>query len=447
MQFKKIISTFIILFFFQGVIVQDGLCPIPNYDNYLSFNTLSPSLKINSHDFLLGFENHLAAFQPGKADLFDQLTKSVEIDELTNAAENLNLDTRLVKFGLLHPVYVGLLMQIKKSHNPNNEKFTAFNLAGGPSIASFLLATNATNSYFFDHAPFSVDEFNKRINTIWDDIEQEVWEDDALHENASYYLNHQFWNGYNDCFYWDHIDFMEYKIILELKALGVERNSIRADKDKNGNAVIRFYWNYYGEKVREYKVTFVKMNLLSNDLSLDRIQQSINIDGELSKVKIIFQRAALSLLAKGEKYLPYFMAQLEENGYLILDDWAITEEGYRKQNPDTLFEKYNLDFSKIASRRVSLYLDLIRQMIRNDFIRQKKKNFKLTGYGTLTVRQLKSRNFSENNNQQSEENNLSDVLQPNISSRLKKTWHEISVFFSIKKLKQPNYTQTVFSSI
>ena len=156
MQFKKIISTLIILFFFQGVIIQDGLCPIPNYDNYgtgakrssaafpprslvrrptrtpprsfvgalhlnilhqshyLSLNTLSPSLKINSNDFLLGFKAHRKLFVAGTSELlendFDEEAKakrSVIFDRIPTASE-FGIKTVIFDYGNIFRMFDGI---------------------------------------------------------------------------------------------------------------------------------------------------------------------------------------------------------------------------------------------------------------------------------------------------------------------------------------------------
>ncbi|MBI4355731.1 MAG: HEAT repeat domain-containing protein [Candidatus Omnitrophica bacterium] len=223
-------------------------------------------------------------------------------------AELLDLDVPPVVNDLLDVAYVGHDMAVKAVVNPDNKPLVAVYGAAGTDISNFLLSTNATEAYFLDIA---------YDDTLPDKLQKSLQQWDTI-QLRDRYVKHKQSVGHGTFprfVFWN----MDGAIIQELKAMGVDRQTIALNTLPGNYAQLRFTWTYPGTtRKKQYTVTFIPTHLDILDLPNETPQQLKTVLRQ--GIDLYYQRAALSLPESYDHFMPQIGAALKIGGYCLTDD-------------------------------------------------------------------------------------------------------------------------------
>ncbi|MBU0671615.1 MAG: hypothetical protein KJ732_01150, partial [Candidatus Margulisbacteria bacterium] len=163
-----------------------------------------------------------------------------------------DLDYRATTNGLLGREFVAYDNAIRRIINPRHRDKTGLYSCAGADISNFLLSTDATVAYFVDLASPRVSELQRILTQEWD-----------RPETSEDYAPYKFRRGYARALSLG-MDYIEPKIITELKCLGVERyrpdgsQNINFAENPDGRVTISFDWAYGSQQAKTYSITYIK---------------------------------------------------------------------------------------------------------------------------------------------------------------------------------------------
>ncbi|MFH1846136.1 MAG: helix-turn-helix domain-containing protein [Candidatus Omnitrophota bacterium] len=228
---------------------------------------------------------------------------------------NNNIDQRLVKAGLLHELYVEHDMAVKEIVNPDNKPLTVVYGGAGADISNFLLSTNAIKAFFVDKVEIDIERIQKLKYESWDKLEQLI--EQVKTEEGESYRAYKERFGYGIT--WGETEEekkdLELLILFELKAIGVNKNSIRIRNNK-GFPEIKFKWTYLNGVQKQYSITFINTAIDEPEKYPKLLQDVLK-----KKIDIYYQRAGNYIASNYEKFLPLIASKLKAGGFLITDDF------------------------------------------------------------------------------------------------------------------------------
>lgn len=134
----------------------------------------------------------------------------------------------------------------------------------GPDLITVLQVTNAQEIFGLDYENTPNRQTLENYINEWDEIKsvpKTPWWDSAkerykIRETLVDNINHRRKTGY-----WDvgiiHIWGIEKCILMELKRMGIDRNTISLSED-NGHTILEFDWNFPGKNSQRRKVTYIE---------------------------------------------------------------------------------------------------------------------------------------------------------------------------------------------
>lgn len=254
------------------------------------------------------------------------------------AVEELGLDMRPIERSFLNARNVGHDMAIKQVINPDDQERTAVYAGSGADWSNFILSTNATEAYFIDREEVRAYELERAL-IEWDTIDAGKGKG-YMPGQMQEYRDKKYRQGFGVS--GDKYRFMpyyiEYKIMYELKVMGVKKkrsdgtDNIKITQDPKGKTVtITFDWAYAGETEREYAITFIQAEITRPK---DYPKALVNVLN--NGIDIYYQRAPLAIAGKYKKFLGEIASCVYEGGYLVTDDINL-EKG--ENDPDKILGK------------------------------------------------------------------------------------------------------------
>ncbi len=265
-----------------------------------------------------------AALTKPKDDILSRMTDlDFGSSEWTDIQETLGLDARPTQFPLLHSLFVGIFRELQLVLNPNHApgRIVVYGCAGA-DISGFLLSTDATEGYFIDQKKIASDMLRFWL-TFWDTIEEIP--------DQSYALE-KFFAGYAGSYWGQGIDYVERNIIVELKAMGVQRKDIYVEqKNPDDPVTLRFRWSHSGRAAdtKDYSIQFIQGDVTDPETFLDKLQ---HIRG---RAHAYLQRSGFDAAEQAGNYFPSLITLLEPDGFVAFDPSYI--------RPDKSNGKVNID--------------------------------------------------------------------------------------------------------
>ena len=194
---------------------------------------------------------------------------------------------------------------IRSAVNPDLDTYVIAVGGTGPNISAPLLDTFFTKAYFIDVIEFSVDKLKK-----WHEpFNWQLYE--ATSKNA--YFTYKRLVGWIDTNTFEKNP--EERLIMELKAMGVNREDVKIDVDDKGRPVVEF--KLPGDNTTR-KIVFIHQDLLNLDEELHS-----ELKGEL---EAYHQKGVLSVTNSYGKYLSSISEWIKPEGFLILNNYDKDEQ-------------------------------------------------------------------------------------------------------------------------
>ncbi len=234
-------------------------------------------------------------------------------------------DFVVVRNRLLSENCAGYAIEMKKIVNPNDQPIVGIYGGSGADVSSFFLSTNATQGFFVDTTA----------------VHRESLEDESLKNSVLEveYKTRKFESGYALSYASTGMTSIEFKVITELKAIGVTRNDIiilpkefwerRFPDEHNKPVTIKFAWAYPGQEKKERTITFIDADITA-PLQFPGILKEVLQEG----IDFYYQRAGYWIASRYEKFIPFLLKGMKAGAFLLTDDHYIIH--YSVQEADDL---------------------------------------------------------------------------------------------------------------
>jgi len=226
-------------------------------------------------------------------------------DRLASTAALLKLRRDLINGRYLAERFDDYATTIRSTVNPDLDAYVIAVGGTGPNISAPLLDTFFTKAYFIDVIEFSVDKLKK-----WHEpINWELY--NVTSKNA--YFTYKRYVGWIDTNTFEKNP--EERFIMELKAMGVNREDVKIDVDDKGRPVVEF--KLPGDN-KTRKIVFIHQDLFNLDEELH---------SELKgKLDAYHQKGVLSVTNSYGKYLSSISEWIKPEGFLILNNYDKDEQ-------------------------------------------------------------------------------------------------------------------------
>ncbi|MFC1658665.1 signal peptidase I [Candidatus Omnitrophota bacterium] len=310
-----------------------------------------------------------------KAKVIEEFRTFPELaSALPKSSEFSPVDMRPVEYGLKSELYVRYEMAIRQAVNPHNEEKIALNGGSGPDWASFILSTDASDAYFVDKTKFDIDKL-KGLMDSWYGL-NEINEISGYIEHGAL-LNHA--HGIIE------MTNIEHKLLINLKAMGVEKKDIKLINNPDGTVTIKFTWAYLGQGLREYSITYIQADITDPDNYPQRLKQILS-----TGIDIYYQKAGFGIPKRYDRFLSIIAKAVKEGGYLVTDDYSTEREIF---NPDSLLRSHNLNYTsenELVSAEMRYWESQVKFARRDDYIANTPVPLYLIYYGwRVRIRQKK----------------------------------------------------------
>ncbi|MDD5174029.1 MAG: hypothetical protein PHV48_04310 [Candidatus Omnitrophica bacterium] len=238
--------------------------------------------------------------------------------------------------GLLAKEYVTHDMAVKNIVNPNNaEGLVAVYGGSGADISNFLLSTNVQKAYFVDQSMISYN----RIKIL-----KEKWVSEGKLDDLAGYRGTKYRDGYASSSNFEMSE-IELKILLELKAIGVDPANIIIEKESKG-ITIGFNWQYPGSDVKEYSITFISASIENWQKYPPLLANALD-----NGIDIYYQRAGFEIPSKYGEFIQHIADGIREGGFLVTDDRSknIANNSFDERNAGEFLGK---DFTLLNSEQL-----------------------------------------------------------------------------------------------
>ncbi len=245
------------------------------------------------------------------------------------------VDVRPVGFGLLDASYVAYDMEICRMANPDHRELVGVYGGAGVDASNFFLSTDATKAYFVDRQALSPEMLNywkqhwealnvNRFNNDEEDRTKYILGYSTVTDNAA--------RGISEA---------EAKILLELKALGVDPGTLEIGGE--GNEIwIEFMWGYQDREPVKRRITFINADITRPEEYPAVLQKQL-----ISGIDIYFQRAGLAIPVSYDEFIPVIAGAMRQGGYFLTDDtayWGTFASFRKKQLSAAIGEELLPDF-------------------------------------------------------------------------------------------------------
>jgi len=242
-------------------------------------------------------------------------------NRLVSAAVLLKLRQDLIDKRFLAERFDNYATTIRSSVNLNLDTYVIAVGGTGPNISAPLLDTFFTKAYFIDVIEFSVDKLKK-----WH--EPNNWQLCNASPRDAYFTYKRF-TGWIDTNTFEKNP--EERLILELKALGVNREDVKIDTDDKDRPVVEF--KLPGDN-KTRKIVFIHQDLLNLDKGLH---------SELKgKIDAYHQKGTLKLTNSYSKYVSSISEWIKPGGFLILNNY---DTGDQFKDPYPYINKQFMHYS------------------------------------------------------------------------------------------------------
>lgn len=250
-------------------------------------------------------------------------------NRLASTAVLLKLRQDLIDKRFLVEHFDNYATTIRSTVNPRLDTYVVAVGGTGPNISAPLLDTFFTKAYFIDTIEFSVDKLKK-----WH--EPNNWHlYNATSKNA--YFGYKRSTGLIGTVTFE--ENPEERFILELKALGVNREDVKIDTDDKDRPVVEF--KLPGDnKIR--KIVFIHQDLLNLDKKLH---------SELKgRIDAYHQKGVLMVTNSYGKYLSSISEWIKPGGFLILNNYD-TDSKFKNPYPyiSNQFMRYSDKLESLSS--------------------------------------------------------------------------------------------------
>lgn len=257
--------------------------------------------------------------------LYKALAEETTNYKLAEISSRLGLDTRPLRQGLLHPLYIAYAMAARKVVNPGHDPKRVWYKGAGVGISDFLLSTDAAEADFeaYYNGGISVD-----ILRALSDLD--IIGDMNNRRAVAEYRRTKFESGYGGAFDVENSRDVAMYLKAELKAMEIDIKKVNVDVDKRtaGSDTVEypritFEWAYPGQKPKTRSITFLDIGY--------PFQKIIYRDS----YDIYYQRAAMELPfaykpSDGSRsYILDVYDRLSPGGYFLTDDNAF-DRAFRK---------------------------------------------------------------------------------------------------------------------
>ncbi|MHB8155389.1 MAG: CheR family methyltransferase, partial [Candidatus Omnitrophota bacterium] len=286
-------------------------------------------------------------------ELVRRLINTQKRDELVEISNALGLDIRPVKNGLFHPLFVGFDMAMKEVINPFDKDVVAVNSGAGATVSRFLLGTNAPRSCFVDTSKIEFKALKDALKK-WDSILQGILIKNYLTGN---------WKHGAGWSYRNKMLLIEYKIIADLKCMGVDKfnswgaKNIRLDKQGARHINITFDWAYKDKEAKSYSIDYITADITDNATYTSVLNDALN-----RGIDIYYQKAGFHIARYYHKFLYKLASSVKEGGYLATEDKTHYIE---IDNPDSILQGWGLRYTKSKeewSTKMKLFAAYLREL-------------------------------------------------------------------------------------
>ena len=206
------------------------------------------------------------------------MTRHIDIKELP-----------AVKNGLLSLRHAAYCMAYKQIINPDSKPIKGIYGASGPDLATSLLTFDASEIFYVDRRPVELKPLENAIKK---------WKNPIGLPRK--HLNPMLTQKRNDCL-WRYADFEtlgEKLIPLEMKLLGIDKNSIFTGLNDFWNVEMSFWWAYPGHEATKRTLTFIQADLLKPA----KYPEQLNVLLQPDNIDFYYQKAAMRCISSLETY-------------------------------------------------------------------------------------------------------------------------------------------------
>jgi len=206
---------------------------------------------------------------------------------------------------LMAKPFVEYFEALRETVNPDSRPLTIVYGGNLADISSPWLCTHFTTAYFIDKKAVSIDKLQEHLET-WVVIQN---------RSSSGYFAHKSHAGYTT---YDDIKAkgVEFWIIQELKAMGVQKEDIEISLDDKNRIRLRFK---LPQSDTSREIIFVQQDILE-------LNKNAELNAELSgRVDVYFQKAGVGLPLKYKEYLPFVDGWLKPEGFLMINSYIYAD--------------------------------------------------------------------------------------------------------------------------
>lgn len=241
-----------------------------------------------------------------RGKLVEAMVQTSDPDERARIAQELGLDTRPIKAGLLGAEHVLYDMTVKDIFNPGNTYKKVVYGGGGADISNFLISLNARRGLFVSDAygDLGLEDLRKVAERFNDKTPVD-----------SVYGRFKSRNGHARTEMVDTKEKMIEALAEELKGMDVKGLQVHSF---HGHPGFRFRWTYINQKEEVHEIAFIKADITKIETYPNFLKEEIEggIDG-------YYQRAGYRIPQsyKDGTFIRYLYAHMNEGAFFVTDDY------------------------------------------------------------------------------------------------------------------------------